>query len=393
MLIPIGTDVRARGVPGANVAIVALNVLIFLITDTNLGGMGGARLKDWGSLDPSRPMLYQYVTYQFLHGDFWHLAGNMLFLWIFGNAVNDRLGSLAYSIFYLAGGIFAGVVFAATADNLIIGASGAIASVTTAFLTLYPRVHITMLFWLVVVFTFPIPATVLIVVKIILWDNVIAPYIEQGSGVTSNVAYSAHLGGYLFGFVVVVALLLLRALPRNQFDLLALWDRWNRRTGLLPSGVGAGRPLGARPVRVQELSSRPLAELQPSPVSIARGEITDLIARGQLADAAEKYLALLKLDSQHVLPEKQQIEVATFFATRQRYADAARAYENLVSAYPAALEIHQIRLLLGIIYRRHLGRPDLAAPQLRAALYGLAPPQQRQIAEDELSLAESGVSG
>src|SRR5262245_15796191 len=191
-LIPIGTDVRNRRVPVANIALVAINVLIFLFTDY-LGGELGQDWKDRYTLDGARPLLYEYLTYQFLHGDFWHLTGNMLFLWIFGNAVCERMGNVPYLIFYLAGGVFAGVAYAQFADNPILGASGAIAAVTTAFLVLYPRVQITMLFWMFVVFTFQIPAVVLIVFKIILWDNILAPSIARDQGHFSNVAHSAHL--------------------------------------------------------------------------------------------------------------------------------------------------------------------------------------------------------
>jgi membrane associated rhomboid family serine protease len=105
-LIPIGTEFRTRRPPVANWVLIGLNVVIFLFTDF-LGGQAGAQLKAYYALDAARPALAQYLTYQFLHGDVWHLAGNMLFLWIFGNAVCDRMGGAGYVLFYLAGGVIA----------------------------------------------------------------------------------------------------------------------------------------------------------------------------------------------------------------------------------------------------------------------------------------------
>ena len=82
-----------------------------------------------------------------------------------------------------------------------------------------------------------------------------------------------------------------------------------------------------------------------------------------------------------------------YLASVPHYPEAARVFENLVAAYPAAREILPIRLMLGLIYRRYLGRPDLAVTQLRAALAGLSDPRQRAVAESELALAEQGVRG
>jgi membrane associated rhomboid family serine protease len=358
---------------------------VYLYTD-HFGGPLGAQAKAAYSLDAARPMLYQYVTYQFLHGGVWHLVGNMLFLWIFGNAVCDRMGSIGYVLFYLAGGVFAGVAFAHGGDNPIVGASGAIAAVTTAFLALYPRVHVTMLVWVFFVFTFQIPAMILIVFKIILWDNVLAPRIEQTA--FSNVATSAHLGGYAFGFVVAMALLALRVLPRNQFDMLSLFDRWRRRTGLVGSPLGAGA-LTARPIAVEELGSRPLELVQLTPVEHLREEIASRLAARDAAAAANSYLQLLELDAHQVLARPQQLEIGNYLAQARRYHEAAAAYEAFLAAYPGAADLAQVRLFLGLIYSRYLQQYDKAAVQLRQAADGLQSDAQRAMAIDELRQAEA----
>ena len=217
----------------------------------------------------------------------------MLFLWVFGNVVCDRMGSINYMVFYLSGGIFAGYVFAATNTNPLIGASGAIAAVTTAFLVLFPRVHITILLWLLIVTTLQLPAMIFIVFKIILWDNIIAPSLDQSS-VESGVAFSAHLGGYAFGLIVPLAMLYFRGLPRNQFDLLALWNRWQRRTGLAGEfQVRSTRP--ARPITMEEMNSSPLEPLRLTPVEQLREDILDRISEHDL-DEARAALSAAPLD-------------------------------------------------------------------------------------------------
>ena len=383
MLIPIGTDVRTPRLPIGNYVLIAVNVLVFVFTDfvgdRVLGGVG-SQLKAYFALDAARPSLHQYLTYQFLHGDFLHLAGNMLFLWIFGNAVCDRMGTFGYLCFYLAGGVIAGCAFTLGADNPLVGASGAIAAVTTAFLALFPRVHVTMLVWAFFIFTFQVPAMILIVFKIILWDNIIAPRFDQGAAL--NVAYSAHLGGYAFGFAVALLLLLVRALPRTQFDLLALWQRAGRRDGWTLGGLA--NPVHARPVRVEELHSRPIDTVALTPVEELREEIAAHLAVRDGPAAIAAYGRLLSLDPEQVLSASQQLEIANYLAQARRYAEAADAYEAFLAAYPTAAEGPEVRLFLGLICRRYLGNDQRAAHHLREALLSLQQETQRALAQQEL---------
>ncbi len=103
---PFRTDRRLQHVPWVNIALIVLNTLIFLYTSH---GRNAAALMETYRLDPASPGLYQFITYQFLHAGAMHLAGNMLFLWVFGNSVEDRLGKVGYLAFYLAGGVMAGL--------------------------------------------------------------------------------------------------------------------------------------------------------------------------------------------------------------------------------------------------------------------------------------------
>jgi tetratricopeptide (TPR) repeat protein len=308
-----------------------------------------------------------------------HLLGNMLFLWIFGNAVCDRMGGLSYLLFYLAGGVAAGVGFAYGNDNQLIGASGAIAAVTTAFLALFPRVHVTLLLWFFIVTMIQLPAMAVIVFKIILWDNIVAPRLEQG--MVSNVAYSAHLAGYAFGFAVAMGMLAVRALPRNNFDMLGLLDRRLRRSGIDADVLArpAVRPTPALPVEPRIDEHERLRE-----------DIVDRIYEHDLAEAARLYRELRQLRPDLTLPHRQQLEIANYLSQTQRQAEAADAYEAFLAAYPSAADADQVRLLLGLVCNRHLHDRPRAARHLRAALQGLTNADQRQLALDELARAETG---
>ena len=386
MLIPIRADVQLRARPIGNWAILALNVAVFVLGD---GLDLSVVQRALPALDAGFPSVPEYLTYQFRHGNLTHLLGNMLFLWIFGAAVCDRMGSINYVMFYLAGGVCAGVVFAMFDDNKLVGASGAIAAVTTAFLVLFPRVHVTLILWLFFfVTTIQVPSMLLIVGKIILWDNIFAPSLNHAA--YSSVAYSAHLGGYAFGFVVSLGMLAIRALPRNQFDLLALLKRWNRRTGLV--GEAPFTP-AARPVRIEELSSRPIQELRVDPLDQLREDILDRMAEHDLDEAARLYRRLIERDARQALPKPQQIELANHLAQSQQHAEAVAAYEAFIAAYPGAAEAPQVRLLVGLIYRRRLSAPAKAAEHLRVAFEQSTREPERQLAWEELQLAEAASGG
>ncbi len=380
-LLPIGTDVRLRRTPVGNWLLIALNVIVFVAVN----GLQIEWVTDWlPPLDAAIPSLTGYLSYQFRHGDVAHLLGNMLFLWIFGHAVCDRMGSVNYVLFYLASGVFAGVVFATQSDNQLVGASGAIAAVTTAFLVLYPRSQVTLAIWFVFVTTLQLPATVLIVFKVILWDNILAPSLDQNA-MMSNVAYSAHLGGYGFGFLIALILLAVRALPRNQFDLVALGSRWGRRTGVTS-------PLdrrAARPVAVVEGAARPIEQIPMTRAERLREDILDRLSEHDVHEAVRLYDELQAVDPGHVLTRNQQLEIANQLAQSNRPGDAADAYEAFLRAYPGANDAAQVALLTGLICSRRLGDLPRAAVHLRRAAADVTLESQRTLALQELSVIEA----
>ena len=146
------------------------------------------------AIDPGKNIWFSVLTSMFLHASILHLGGNMLFLWIFGNNIEDRLGPLLFLLFY----VFAGVVATAThvafqADSTVpmIGASGAIAGVMGAYIVWYPRARITSLLPLFVFFTMiNLPA----VVVLGLWF-----VMQFATNPNEGVAWLAHVGGFVAG--------------------------------------------------------------------------------------------------------------------------------------------------------------------------------------------------
>lgn len=145
------------------------------------------------------------VTSQFLHGGWLHVLGNMLFLWIFGNNIEDRLGRVAFLAFYLGAGVVAGlaqVVVDPTSTVPTIGASGAIAGSLGAYLVLFPRARITSLVFLGFFYQLiDVPAVVVLLFWIAL--QVIDGIASLGlTGAGGGIAFFAHIGGFAFGALV-----------------------------------------------------------------------------------------------------------------------------------------------------------------------------------------------
>jgi membrane associated rhomboid family serine protease len=151
------------------------------------------------------------LTSMFMHGDWLHLIGNMLFLWIFGNNVEDALGKVRYVVFYLLGGYaatalqtFITLSYATQADSEIpnLGASGAVSAVLGAYLMLLPRARVVTIIFLIIIFIREFPAWFFLGFWFLFQlfaggVSLVQP--EEGGGV----AFFAHIGGFVFGMVTV----------------------------------------------------------------------------------------------------------------------------------------------------------------------------------------------
>ena len=206
---------RSQTVPGVTIALIAANLLVFF-REIAMGPRGlEAFLLSWGFV-PSRffealtgqssvlPALLTLVSSLFLHGGWTHVIGNMWYLWIFGDNVEDRLGHAGYFAFYLACGVAAGLAHAFAQPGAVlpaVGASGAIAGVLGAYLVLYPRGTVLTLLPLFVFFTtVEIRAFWFLIFWFVLQSfSGVAELARTADMASGGVAWWAHIGGFLAG--------------------------------------------------------------------------------------------------------------------------------------------------------------------------------------------------
>ncbi len=232
-MFPIRDHNPSRSAPVVTVALIAANVGIYLVT---AGSLNDPRfLAEW-SLIPALSAPVTFLTSQFLHGGILHLVGNMLFLWIFGDNLEDLMGRLGFLAFYLISGVAAAmaqVVPDPGSTIPMVGASGAIAGVMGGYLLLFPRARVDVLLIFIVFFkVVPIRAWAVLAIwfAVQMVSGLLAP---AGTG---GVAYWAHAGGFAAGIVMSVPLWLRLGGP-------SFWAR----AGGVPSHPRVVRR--ARPVR------------------------------------------------------------------------------------------------------------------------------------------------
>ena len=216
-MIPIGDSTRRRTTPYVNVALIVASVLVFVyelslnafeVNDFFLDwGVIPVQLVDWLESPSVVEEPSTVVTSMFIHGGWLHLIGNMLFLWVFGDNVEDAMGHVRYLVFYLLAGLAATtlqVFIDQEAAIPMIGASGAIAGVLGAYLVLYPRATVSVVIPLLWFFgAFPVPAAFLIVFWFLLQLLSGVAALGTASSLTGGVAFWAHVGGFLAGLALV----------------------------------------------------------------------------------------------------------------------------------------------------------------------------------------------
>ena len=384
MIIPYRTSIRLRRTPYANYALIAVNVFIFFLEYQTHPMTGNLEFRPWVHqfmLTGVRPQLWQFVSYAFLHGGFWHILGNMFFLYLFGNNVNDKLGNIGYLCFYLGGAVFSGIGHILVSGADVLGASGAVAAVTGAYLVLFPQALISVLYWFFFIGTLEIPALYFIGIKMILIDNVIAQR-------TAYVAYDAHLAGYAFGIAAMLVMLATGLISTSSFDLWAMLKQWNRRRqyrDAVSSGYDpfAGRA-ETRRIKVKEVKS-PAQQQKDEKSQELRNEISKRMLERNLSAAAALYLELMNHDSGQILPRQNLLDIANQLAGDNKHTESARAYEQFLTHYRNYEYAEQVELMLGILYCRYLNQPKPAIKYLEAAAKKLTDPGQLKMCKDELA--------
>lgn len=226
-MFPIGDDNPTRNRPLLTIAIIAVCVIVYLYEMTLDENALIAFVTRYGfvpiqalGLAPSvggteaLGAEITIVTSMFLHGSILHVAGNMLFLWIFGDNIEDAMGRLRFAIFYLACGAAAALAQALPDSHSavpMIGASGAISGVMAAYLRLYPNVPVRVLVW---VGLFAVSRHVPALIVIGLWFVLQLVSAALSLGLASGVAFWAHVGGFVAG-LILTPILLPRAFDRR----------------------------------------------------------------------------------------------------------------------------------------------------------------------------------
>jgi membrane associated rhomboid family serine protease len=328
-----------------------------------------------------RPQLWQFVSYAFLHGGLMHIVGNMFFLYLFGNNVNDKLGNIGYLCFYLGGAVFSGIGHTMISGADVLGASGAVAAVTGAYLVLFPQALISILYWFFIIGTLEIPALYFIGIKMIFIDNVIAQR-------TAYVAYDAHLAGYAFGIAASLGMLATGLISTGSFDLWAMLKQWNRRRryrDVVSSGYDpyTGRA-GTRRIKAKEVKS-PAEQQKDEKTTKLRDEISNRMLERNLSAAAALYLELMNHDSQQILPRQNLLDIANQLTGDSKHTESAQAYEQFLTHYSNYEYAEQVELMLGILYCRYLNQPKPAIKYLEAAAKKLTDPGQLKMCKDELA--------
>jgi membrane associated rhomboid family serine protease len=216
-MIPIRDDVPSRTFPAVTVGLIVVNAVIFFF-ELGLGTRGLRAFVGTYGLVPGQvtafarggdvsagQALFPFFTSIFLHGGWIHLIGNMWYLWIFGDNVEDRLGHFRFLVFYLVCGLLANAthyMFSVTSGMPSIGASGAIAGVLGAYVISYPRARIlTVLPLFFFLYFLELPALVVLGFWFILQSlNGVATVVRSSD--TGGVAWWAHIGGFVGGIVI-----------------------------------------------------------------------------------------------------------------------------------------------------------------------------------------------
>ena len=340
-MIPLGTDRITRKTP-TTITIIVLNIAIFLLISLGLNAQStataskAAEIEQFGVFYPGLQMVLTHpwtlVTYAFLHdpSGLSHVAFNMLFLWIFGRAVEDRLGSVWFAVFYIAGAIVSALGQWLISPAPMIGASGAIAAATGAFAALCPRSRVRVLFFFTII---EIPGIVLVLIFVGL-----DLFGQLGQSVSSasrgGIAYSAHLFGYAFGMLTMLALLGSGILKRTEFDLFFIMKQMKRRREMRAAVNQSRSPW------VKDVSTLSVATPQATTDVLRAGtpmrrQLSDADAKRELHDAGTRW-------------------------SRGEFSAAANAWERFALRFSSHPDSDGALLLAAVTHARKLNDPTRA---------------------------------
>lgn len=377
MLIPLTTD-RPRHRSAALVyGLIAVNTVIFLVGI----GMQSADPARFGQLVDQYAVSshgfrwYQLISSAFLHSGWLHLIFNMIMLAALGPNVEDKLGHLGFAALYFAGAAASGAAHIVFSDHPAIGASGAIAAVTGAYLVLFPKTKIICFMVFYIIGRVALPAWWFIGFNI-------AMDLFSGFGRDTGVAHAAHLGGYAFGMIVAMTLLWTRVLTREPYDLFTVLRQWQRRKAISSAARQFERQIDRQVGAERTVSPEQKALYE------ARANIARLVASGRLDAAADAYRVFVDefgvTQRGTALSRDQQLKLAEYLIQSGDRATAAKAFEAFGNAYPSDREAPPSLLMAGLLLVKNLGRASEAGPLLERAL--------PRLTGDERTLAQQLIS-
>lgn len=212
-MIPFKDDNPTRHLPIVTIALITANIAVFIFQflspsdSQRVAYAYGAipySLLTFNSVQPVHPLLTLFTS-MFMHGGLLHLGSNMLYLWIFGNNIEDKLGYVKFLIFYLLCGVAAAYAYAFTNPSStvpMIGASGAVSGILGAYILLFPhaRIH-TLVFFIFFVQVVRLPA--IIVIGFWIGIQFINGLLSHGPATQGGIAWFAHIGGFVFGILMI----------------------------------------------------------------------------------------------------------------------------------------------------------------------------------------------
>ncbi len=366
MILPLGDSPNPRGIPVATSALLLANVAVYLFITLPLSVTPASPadpalreyvdvirrtlpphvsaqeiLRHVSAYDlfvfrygfrPTAPSIADLFYSLFLHAGFLHLFGNMLFLWIYGDNVEHRLGAFRYLIAYFGTGIAATLfhsVFDPASELPLIGASGAISGVLGFYFRWFPRNQVRLLVLIVPLFmnVVMVPARLVLALFLIV-DNLL-PFLATRT-VEGGVAYGAHLGGFIAGLCVAWLI--------DRRDLVAT-----------PRDYATG-------------------EITPGTVGTAAAAIERALAAGRFADAAKDYFSLDSKATRRILPPAASLSLANWLADHRHAEAALVVYRRHLRDYPQGPGLAEAHLGAGLVQLEALAQPTPAYQHFLAVL-------------------------
>lgn len=367
LFLPIGDEPNPPGIPYVNYGLLAANVVIYVLISLPLSLTAAdpqdPRVQEYvsaigESLPPgvpasevlqqvsaydlvvfsygyrtTEPSLLTLFTAMFLHGGFMHLLGNMLFLWIYGDNVEHRLGSVKYLIWYLVTGVAATLfyaVFAGESPLPLVGASGAISGVLGFYFLWFPRNRVRLWFFLFPFFSQVILLRARLVLGFyLILDNILPFLIGQGVG-GGGVAHGAHIGGFLAGALIA-------------------WVAGQR--------VVRSRPAEYRGRRVAASETRPIGE-----------RVTAALRAQDFREAAKLYFELPSQATRHLLSPGDSIALGNWLARNGQAKAALVVYQRHLRDHPAGRGAAEAHAYAGLLQLHAFREPTAAYQHLVDAL-------------------------